>query len=104
MKVIFKPQRVETYEAILVRKNMIGKVLTDTETLKQEIVEIDGKMALKAHEIDNTEQYESVQDINIFINDGDYLIKTPNGYMKPVNQVFKVDRKLNEAIGVINNV
>ena len=30
MKVIFKPQRIESYEAIQVTEDMIGKVLTDT--------------------------------------------------------------------------
>jgi hypothetical protein len=104
MKVIFKPQRIESYEAIQVTKDMIGKVLTDTPITKQEIVFEDKQLILRAHEIDNNDTYSSVQDIDIFLNEGDYLIKTPKGYMKPVNKVYEVDKQLERAIKHINEI
>jgi len=105
MKVIFKPQRIESYEAIQITENMIDKVLTDTETLKQEIIKReDGKLILKAHEIDNNTTYESVQDIDIFVEIGDVLIKTPKGYMKPVQKPIIIDKQLERAINKINEV
>jgi hypothetical protein len=105
MKVIFRPQRIESYEAIQIESNMIGKVLTDTETIKQEIFKReDGKLVLKAHEIDKNDTYESVQDIDIFVEIGDVLIKTPKGYMKPVQKAIILDKQLEIAIKKINEV
>lgn len=105
MKVIVRPQRIETMEAIRVTSDLIGSVLTNTETLKQEIVKReDGKIILKAHEVDNNTTYESIQDIEIFLEVGDYLIKTPKGYMKPVNKVYEVDTSLERAINKINKI
>jgi len=105
MKVIFRPQRIESYEAIQIESNMIGKVLTDTETIKQEIFKReDGKLVLKAHEIDKNDTYESVQDIDIFVEIGDVLIKTPKGYMKPVQKAIILDKQLERSIKKINEV
>lgn len=105
MKVIFKPQRIESYEAIQITEDMIGKVLTDTPIMKQQILKReDDKLILRANEIDNNTTYESVQDIDIFLEIGDVLIKTPKGYMKPVNKVYEVDKQLERAIKKINEV
>ena len=105
MKVIFKPQRIESYEAIQVTEDMIGKVLTDTETLKQQILKReDGKLVLRANEIDNNTTYESVQNIDIFLEIGDVLIKTPKGYMKPVQKPIIIDKQLERTINRINEV
>ena len=105
MKVIFRPQRIESYEAIQIEENMIGRILTDTEEVKQEIFKReDGKLVLKAHEIDKNDTYESVQDIDIFVEIGDVLIKTPKGYMKPVQKAIILDKQLEIAIKKINDV
>ena len=105
MKVIFKPQRIESYEAIQITEDMIGRVLTDTDILKQQILKReDGKLVLRANEIDNNTTYESVQNIDIFLEIGDVLIKTPKGYMKPVNKVYEVDKQLERAIERVNKV
>ena len=105
MKVIFKPNRIESYEAIQITEDMIGRVITDTETLKQEILKKeDDKLVLRANEIDKNTTYESVQDIDIFIEIDDVLIKTPKGYMKPVQKPIIVDKQLERAINKINEV
>jgi hypothetical protein len=104
MKVMFKPNRIESYDAIQVTKDMIGKVITDTPITKQEIVFEDNQLILRAHEIDNNDMYKSTQDIDVYINEGDYLIKSPKGYMKPVNKVYLVDKQLERAIKHINEI
>lgn len=105
MKVIFKPNRIESYEAIQVTEDMVGRVLTDTPIMKQQILKReDGKLILRANEIDNNTTYESIQNIDIFLEIGDVLIKTPKGYMKPVYTVFEVDTKLEKAIERVNKV
>ena len=105
MKVIFKPQRIESYEAIQITEDMIGRVLTDTDILKQQILKReDGKLVLRANEIDNNTTYESVQNIDIFLEIGDVLIKTPKGYMKPVQKPIIIDKQLERTINRINEV
>lgn len=104
MKVIFKPTKIATYDAIKITEDMIGTTLTDTETLKQELVMLNDKLVLKAHEIDNNKTYESITDMNIFVNVGDYLIKTEKGYTKPIYPVYEVDTKLEKAIERVNKV
>lgn len=104
MKVIFKPTKIATYDAIKITEDMIGTTLTDTDTLKQELCYVDNELVLKAHEIDNNKVYESITDMNIFVNVGDYLIKTDKGYNKPVYPVFEVDTKLEKAIDEINKI
>ena len=105
MKVIFKPQRIESYEAIQITEDMIGRVLTDTDILKQQILKReDGKLVLRANEIDNNTTYEGVQNIDIFLEIGDVLIKTPKGYMKPVQKPIIIDKQLERTINRINEV
>ena len=104
MKVIFKPQTIQTHEAIKITEEMIGTVLTDTPILRQEIVKENDELILRAHEIDNNNTYKSIQDIDIYLNIGDCLIKTEKGYMKPVNKVYEVDKQLERAIDKINKI
>lgn len=104
MKVIFKPQRIESYEAIQIEENMIDRILTDTPILKQEILKENDEIILRAHEIDNNNTYKSTQDIDIYLKLGDYLIKTEKGYMKPVNKVYEVDKQLERAIDRVNKI
>ena len=105
MKVIFKPQRIESYEAIQITEDMVGRVLTDTPIMKQQILKReDGKLVLRANEIDNNRTYESVQNIDIFLEIGDVLIKTPKGYMKPVQKPIIIDKQLERAIERVNKV
>ena len=105
MKVIFKPQRIESYEAIQITEDMIGRVLTDTDILKEQILKReDGKLVLRANEIDNNTTYESVQNIDIFLEIGDVLIKTPKGYMKPVQKPIIIHKQQERAIKKINEV
>jgi len=100
-----KPQFINTMEAVIVTENMIGKALIDKDELKQEIVKReDGKIVLRAHEIENHDAYESVQDIDIFVELGDILLITPKGYMKPVNRPIVVDKTLERAINKLNKV
>lgn len=105
MKVVMnKPQFIQIHDAEKITEEMIGKVLTDTPILKQEIVKENDEIILRAHEIDNNNTYKSTQDIDIYLKLGDYLIKTEKGYMKPVNKVYEVDKQLERAIKKINNI
>ena len=105
MKVIFKPQRIESYEAIQITEDMVGRVLTDTPIMKQQILKReDGKLVLRANEIDNNRTYESVQNIDIFLEIGDVLIKTPKGYVKPVQKPIIIDKQQERDIKKINEV
>lgn len=105
MKVVMnKPQFIQTHDAEKITEEMIGKVLTDTPILKQEIVKENDEIILRAHEIDNNNTYKSTQDIDIYLKLGDYLIKTEKGYMKPVNKVYEVDKQLERAIKKVNEI
>ena len=105
MKVIFKPQRIESYEAIQITEDMVGRVLTDTPIMKQQILKReDGKLVLRANEIDNNTTYESVQNIDIYLEIGDVLIKTPKGYVKPVQKPIIIDKQQERDIKKINEV
>ena len=98
MKVIFKPKKIDTYEAVKITEEMIGTTLTDTPTLKQELCYVDNELVLKAHEIDSNDVYYSEQDMKIFVKVGDYLIKTDKGYTKPIYPVFELDSKLEKVL------
>lgn len=105
MKVVMnKPQFIQIHDAEKITEEMIGKVLTDTPILKQEIVKENDEIILRAHEIDNNNTYKSTQDIDIYLKLGDYLIKTEKGYMKPVNKVYEVDKQLERAIKKVNEI
>jgi hypothetical protein len=104
MKIIINKPNIQIHEAIEVTNEMIGKVLTDTPILKQEIVKENDEIILRAHEIDNNNVYKSIQDIDIYLNIGDCLIKTEKGYMKPVNKVYVLDKQLERAIERINKI
>lgn len=99
-----KPQFIQIHDAEKITEEMIGKVLTDTPILKQEIVKENDEIILRAHEIDNNNTYKSTQDIDIYLKLGDYLIKTEKGYMKPVNKVYEVDKQLERAIKKVNEI
>ena len=103
MKVIFKPKKIDIYEAVKITEEMIGTTLTDTPTLKQELV-MEDELVLKAHEIDSNDVYYSEQDMKIFVKMGDYLIKTDKGYTKPIYPVYELDSKLEKAIDKINKI
>lgn len=105
MKVVMnKPQFIQIHDAEKITEEMIGKILTDTPILKQEIVKENDEIILRAHEIDNNNTYKSTQDIDIYLKLGDYLIKTEKGYMKPVNKVYEVDKQLERAIKKVNEI
>jgi ABC-type oligopeptide transport system ATPase subunit len=112
MKVILnKPQYINIQEAIKVTQDMAGKVLIDNDEIKQELIKReDGRFVLRAYEKDFNGDYESKQYIDIFmdkVNDSNknhILLKTPKGYMKPVNKVYEVDKQLERAIKHINEV
>ena len=104
MKIIINKPNIQTHEAIEVTEELIGRVLTDTPILKQEIVKENDEIILRAHEIDNNNVYKSIQDIDIYLNIGDCLIKTEKGYMKPVNKVYVLDKQLERAIERINKI
>lgn len=103
MKVIFKPQEIVMHDAVKVEDKLIG-VLTDIENLKQELIKTEEGYILKSNEKEKTEIYESTQEMNIFLKEGDYLVKTKVGFQKPVQQVIEITEEQEKAIGVINNV
>jgi len=104
MKVITKPNKIEIYDAIKVTKNMIGKVLTDTPIVKQTIVEENGKLMIREHNIDNTNKYNSTSDIDVFLEEGDLLVKVEKGYTKPIANFIILDKTTERAINKINKI
>lgn len=103
MKVIFKPQEIVMHEAVEVNDSLVG-ILTDIENLKQELIKTEEGYILKSNEKEKTEIYENTQEMNIFLKEGDFLVKTPSGYKKTVQPVYEVTEEIEKAIGVIKNV
>jgi hypothetical protein len=99
MKVILKQKKIDTYDAYEVKGI---DTLTDTPLVKQEIVEEDGQLILREHSIESNDVYKSEVKVDVYLNKGDLLIKSPQGYTKPTVQVIKVDGKLQKAIDLIN--
>jgi hypothetical protein len=104
MKVIVKPKRIEVCEAIEVSKDMVGKVLIDTPLLTQMILEIDEQIVIREHSIDNTDQYNSSSDIDVFLEEGDLLIKVEKGYTKALANFTILDKPLEKAVDKINKI
>ena len=98
MKTICVQRKIEVIEGI---KPKVG-VLVDTPELKQEIVKENGKLILRSHEIENTDNYNSVLDIDVFLNDDDLLVKSGNGYTKPVAKFIEITEEEEKAIELIN--
>jgi hypothetical protein len=99
MKAIIKPNRIEEYEALVVNEPIL---LTHEDNITQEIVFEDGQLILREHSIDKNERYNSTVNIDVFIKKGDLLIKTPNGYMKPLVEFIPLTKELEKAIKIIN--
>ena len=104
MKAIFKQRKIELLDGIKITEKDVGRILTDNKTLKQEIVKEDGKLILRSHEIDNSEAYKSTLDIDVYLNNGDILLKNDVGYTKPVMPVIELSKKLEKSINNINEV
>lgn len=98
MKVIVKPI-IKEYDAIQVLKNKLPMVLVDTEELKQKILVEKDQIILREHRKENTEKYKSELTIDVFLKDGDYLIKTELGYMKPYEQVLEYTERVKKILG-----
>lgn len=104
MKVIVKPKNIEVYEAIEVSKKMVGKVLVDMPTITQTILDIDGQLVIREHSTDNTDKYNSTNDIDVFLEEGDLLIKLDKGYTKPLANFITLDKPLEKAVNKINKI
>ena len=98
MKTICIQHKIEVIDGIKPKEG----VLVDTPELKQEIIKEDGKLILRSHEIENTENYNSVLDIDVFLNDDDILVKSGKGYTKPVAQFIEITEEEKKAIELLN--
>ena len=98
MKTICIQRKIQVTEGIKPKEG----ILVDTPELKQEIIKEDGKLILRSHEIENTENYNSVLDIDVFLNDDDILVKSGKGYTKPVAQFIEINEEEEKAIELIN--
>ena len=98
MKALMLGKKIKMEEAI---KPKVG-LLVDTPTLKQEIVKEDGKLILRSHELQSNNEYKSVVDIDVYLDDKDILIKIGEGYNKPVNPYIQLSDKEIKAIETIN--
>lgn len=98
MKTICIQRKIEIVEGIKPKEGL----LVDTPELKQEIVKEDGKLILRSHEVENTNNYNSVLDIDVFLNDDDILVKSGKGYTKPVAQFIEINEEEEKAIKLIN--
>lgn len=104
MKAIFKQNKVELLEAIKISSKDVGKILIDTDTLKQQIVKENGKLILRSHEIDNSEAYSSVLDIDVFLNENDILLKNEVGYTKPVRPIIELSKEQEQIAKKYNEI
>lgn len=104
MKAIFKQNKTELLEAIKISFKDVGKVLIDTDTLKQEIVKEKGKLILRSHEIDNSEAYSSILDIDVFLNENDILLKSEVGYTKPIRPIIELSKEQENIVKKYNNI
>ena len=98
MKTICIQRKIEVIEGIKPKEG----ILVDTPELKQEILKEDGKLILRSHEIENTDNYNSVLDIDVFLNDDDILVKSGKGYTKPVAQFIEINEEEEKAIELLN--
>ena len=98
MKTICIQRKIEVIEGIKPKEG----ILVNTHELKQEIIKEDGKLILRSHEIENTDKYNSILDIDVFLNDDDILIKSGKGYTKPVAQFIEINEEEEKAIELIN--
>ena len=98
MKTICVQRKIEVIEGIKPKEG----VLVDTPELKQEILKEDGKLILRSHEIENTDNYNSVLDIDVFLNEDDILVKSGKGYTKPVAKFVEITNEEAKAIDLIN--
>lgn len=104
MKVIFKQNKIETIDAIKVNVKDINKILYESDKLQQKLVKVNGKLILRSHEIDNCEAYSSILDIDVYVQEGDILLDTGEGYTKPIRPVIELSSKEIKAINNINEV
>ena len=98
MKTICIQRKIEVIDGIKPEEG----VLVDTPELKQEILKEDGKLILRSHEVENTDNYNSVLDIDVFLNDDDILVKSGKGYTKPVAKFIEINEEEEKAIELIN--
>ena len=98
MKTICIQREIEVIEGIKPKEG----ILVDTPELKQEIVKENGKLILRSHEIEKNDNYNSVLDIDVFLNDDDILVKSGKGYTKPVAQFIEINDEEEKAIELIN--
>lgn len=98
MKTICVQRKIEVIEGIKPKEG----ILVDTPELKQEIIKKDGKLILRSHEVENTDNYNSVLDIDVFLNEDDILVKSGKGYTKPIAQFVEITDEEEKAIELIN--
>lgn len=103
MKAIVKPKHIEVLEVLKVDKNKLPYTLIDTEELKQELLIEDNQIILREKSNELNDKYKSTMYIDIYLNDGDLLVKLDKGYTKPLIELLEIDSKLEKAIELINS-
>jgi hypothetical protein len=102
MKAILKQKKIDMFDIIKVDKELIGKVLCATDELHQEILQIDEQIILRETSREANDKYKSTTDIDVYLKEGDILVKLENGYTKPMMELIEVDTKLEKAINELN--
>jgi len=100
MKVIVKPQ-IQEHEAIQILRSTIEKgelLLMDTDTVKQRVLIEENRLILKEMSKEKNERFTSELNIDIYLQDGDYLIKTEKGYIKPIEPILEYTERLRKIL------
>lgn len=104
MKAIIKPKHIEVLEVLKVDKEKLPKILHNSDDLHQELLIEDNQIILRESSREKNVNYSSETQIDVYLNDGDLLVKLENGYTKPLVELVVLDKKLEKAIDTINEV
>lgn len=103
MKAIIRPKKIEMLEVLKVNKETLPKVLCATDDLHQELIIEDDKIILRETSREKNDKYSSETSIDVYLKDGDLLVKLEKGYTKPLIELIEIDTKLEKAIQLINS-
>jgi hypothetical protein len=102
MKAIIRPKKIEVFEVYKVSKEKLPKILCAQDDLHQELLIENEQIILRETSREKNSNYSSTTDIDIYLNEGDLLIKLDKGYTKPLIPIIQIDKKLEKAINEIN--
>lgn len=108
VKVIRKAGTLDPLEAIVIDKKILEDikespmVLTDTKELNQKLSYHKNKPILKEYAFQEDEMGESKVWSKVWIEEGDIIVKTKNGYIKSNVDLIILDKDLESAIETIN--